>query len=244
MAPHTTPRSSSDSVVHCASTAGTCVQLHPSWPADCPSASALVRPFLLRYTAHVKIRVASLLLCLLATPAWALDYDRNDVVDRELSVGFGRASVDANLAAPVACADRRAYTCIANESVPSVFVIRGMARRHARFLYVGGGLELGMTLPVDSFPVHPWIGLGGVVGAETANTAWTPLRGYAELGVLAAWANTQISEIANGTLEVGARYQVSDRGRPHLQLAAGIRGMTNLSFIGVMGFLGAVWTFD
>ena len=198
----------------------------------------------LRYTARVLRFLAILVGVLCAAPAFALDYDRNDIADREISFGMGLTDVDVNTASAGACLADRSRTCYPNFSRPSVFVVRGMARRHTRFLYVGGGMELGLTFPVDTYPVHPWVGLTGVAGVETANTGWERLRGYIEVGALVAWANTQVTEVAKASVEVGVRYQIRDNVRPHMQLMASLRGMTNMSHIGVMGFAGVVWTFD
>jgi hypothetical protein len=189
--------------------------------------------------------LAILGILFVAQPAWARDYDRNDVAERELSLGFGLAPVDVDPRNPQACAaPNAAITCIENSSRPAVLLIRGTARHHIRHFYLAGELELGATMPVAEFPAHPWLAAGGAVGFETSGNAWDLLRGYGEIGILGVWANTTIAEILTFTAEAGVRYQIFSAARPHMLLHLGVRGMYNFSYFGVMSFAGVSWTFD
>jgi hypothetical protein len=188
--------------------------------------------------------IAIAALCLLASPAYARDYDRNLVAEREVSVGFGLSPMDLDTRVPQACAGSKTTTCAENIARANVITVRGSARRHQRNFYLGGELELGAVLPASGFGTHPWIGLGGTIGLETSNNAWDRLRGYGELGVLGAWADTRIAEILCFTSEVGVRYQVDTSARPHVLLHLGVRGLYNFSHVGVMSFAGMSWTFD
>lgn len=189
--------------------------------------------------------LAVLFILLVAQPAWARDYDRNDVVDRELSVGFGLSPVDVDPRNPVACpAPNATKVCAENSSRPAVIALRGDARRHIRNFYMSAELELGATLPIAGFGPHPWLGAGGAIGLETSGNGWDRLRGYGELGVLGVWADTTIAEVLNFTAEAGVRYQLLSSERPHVLLHLGVRGMYNFSYFGVMSFAGVSWMFD
>ena len=179
-----------------------------------------------------------------AQPALARDYDRNDVAEREIAVGFGLSPVDIDTRAPIYCSDAPSKTCEANVQRANVLTVRGTARRHIRHFYMALEAELGATLPAGVLPAHPWLAGGGAVGLESANNAWDAWRGYAEIGVLAIWADTRLAEALAFTGEAGIRFQTSTADRPHTLLSLGLRGMYNFSYVGVMGFAGVGWTFD
>ena len=190
-------------------------------------------------------RAFAILLLLLVTPtAFALDYDRNTVSEREISLAFGLAPVDVDTRAPSPCLADPAKTCEENVALPPVMLVRGTARRHTRNFYLGAEVELGATLPVATFGAHPWIAAGGAIGFETSDNGWDRLRGYGEIGILGVWANTRLAETLTFFSEIGFRYQASAAKRPHLLLHGGLRGMTNFSHFGVLGIIGVGWTFD
>ncbi len=188
------------------------------------------------------LAILGFVLC--AAPAWARDYDRNDVAEREISIGYGLSPLDVDTRAPTFCTDNPALVCVANEQRAQLLAIRGTARHHIRRFYIAGELELGATLPIGNFPAHPWLGVGGAVGLETANSGWERWRGYGELGVLVAWGDTRLAEMLAFTAEAGVRYQVQSTERPHLLLHLGLRGLYNFAYVGVMSFAGVSWTFD
>ena len=183
-------------------------------------------------------------LLLVSQVALARDYDRNDVAERELSIGYGLSPMDIDTRGPVFCSDAPAKTCEANVARTEVFVVRGVARRHLRNFYLAVEAEVGASLPNAGFPVHPWLSGGGMTGLETSGNAWDRWRGYGELGVLAIWADTRLAETLCFTGEAGIRYQVSTSERPHMLVHLGARVMYNFSYVGVMSFAGVGWTFD
>ncbi len=163
------------------------------------------------------------LCCLLAGLSWptaghGLDYDRNDVRARELGVN--------TLIAPI-------------NGAPLGLLVHGTARRNKRHLYLAMELQLGAL--VDH---HPWVQLGGAVGGETADDAWTRLRGYGEVGTALIYANTKVADTLAFFGELGVRYQLRAFERPHLQVTGGLRGMTNFSHLGLLAQVGLAWTFD
>lgn len=184
------------------------------------------------------------LLLILPTSAFALDYDRNEVVSRELAFGGMMAPFDVDPRPPVRCTYDKRLICESYDSKPVGFFIRGTARRHRRNFYVGAEMQLGLTLPLDSFGPHPWIGGGGAIGVETADNGWARVRGYSELGVGIYFSNSSITDMLNFFAEVGARYQLRVFDRPHFLLHLGIRGMTSFSEIGLQIAAGVGWTFD
>ena len=192
------------------------------------------------------IRNLSLIILLLSLPysAFALDYDRNEVVSRELALGGMMAPFDIDPRPPVACPYDKRLVCESYNSKPVGFFIRGSARRHRRNFYVGAEAQLGLTLPLDSFGPHPWVGVGGAVGVETADNGWARVRGYSELGVGIYFANSSITDMLNFFFEVGGRYQLRVFDRPHFLLHLGIRGMTSFSELGLQVAAGVGWTFD
>lgn len=188
--------------------------------------------------------LAIVIVLFVASPAQARDYDRNDLAERELSVGFGLSPMDVDTRSPVVCANDPSRNCLENVARAEIIVIRGTARRHIRDFYMAAEAELGASLPVAEFPVHPWLAVGGAVGFETADNGWDRLRGYAEIGALGIWANTRLAEQLAFTAEGGVRYVLSSTERPHVLLHLGLRGLYNFSYFGVMSFAGVSWTFD
>jgi len=182
-------------------------------------------------------------LLIAAHPAYARDYDRNDVAERELTIGFGLSPLDVDTRNIVYCTGKQTI-CEANVQRANLLTARGVARKHLRRFYLAGELEAGATLPAGNFPMHPWLAVGGMVGLETADNAWTTLRGFADLGVLVGWADTRLAESLTFTAEAGVRYQLQSTERPHMLLNLGVRGLYNFSHVGVMGFAGIGWTFD
>jgi len=177
--------------------------------------SALCPSLLLRLVACVIVVAAGL-----ASPraADALDYDRNDVRARELGLNMVVAPIAGN---------------------PLGILLHGKARRHRRQLYIGSELQVGALL--DG---HPWLGVGCMVGGETAADAWARERGYAELGTTLSYMNTKLGDALGFFAEVGVRYQVRAFDRPHLLITVGARGMTNFLHAGVAAQMGLAWTFD
>lgn len=171
--------------------------------------------------AWAMLLLASLLL---STSAHALDYDRNDVVLRGVGLGFALAPIT-----PVC------RTC----SGSPVSFVRGVAGRQTRFLYVDIEAQVGVV-----FNGHPWLGLGGAVGGETADNAFVRLRGYAEAGVAMIWMSNKLSDTLAFSGEVGLRYQVRSYSRPHTLLYIGARGLTNFNHLGGMVLGGLMWSFD
>lgn len=152
------------------------------------------------------------------TDVYALDYDRNDVRARELGV--------VAMIAPLARS-------------PAGIAIRGTARRHSRFVYVGTEAQIG----VQGSP-GPWFAASVVVGGETADDAWRPLRGYGEIGTGLVVAWTRLSDLLAFHIEAGARYQVRTYGRPHMELGLGGRVLSNFNHIGVQLTTSVAWRFD
>ncbi|MSP90272.1 MAG: hypothetical protein EXR79_00465 [Myxococcales bacterium] len=163
--------------------------------------------------------VAALLWMACFVPAGqALDYDRNDVRAREVGV--------VAMIAPIAGA-------------PAGLAVRGAARRHSRFVYFGTEAQLG----IQGTP-GPWLSAAVVVGGETANDAWRPLRGYGELGTGLVVAWTRLSDLLAFHLEGGVRYQVRTYGRPHMEVGIGGRIISNFNNIGVQFTTSVAWRFD
>lgn len=191
------------------------------------------------------------LLCA-AAPAHGLDYDRNDVLSREVALGFGLSPADVDPVDPT-CLGNEANTpraaCPAglwaeHEVLPIVLFVRGTARRQTRFFYVAGEAQVGVTFPSGGFSARPWLALGGAVGAETADDAWEKVRGYGELGTSLVYAHTRLADVLNFFVEGGLRYQVRSFERPHTLLHIGMRVLSNFSHVGYALQAGVGWTFD
>ena len=125
------------------------------------------------------------------------------------------------------------------DGAPVALMARGAARRHDRRFYFGTEASLGLVLDI-----RPMITVGTMIGLETADDAWQPLRAYAETGVSMFWANTGPLELLNFHAEVGVRYLVTSYKRPHLSLHMGMRAITSLARFGGTVTCGATWTFD
>lgn len=172
----------------------------------------------------------------------ALDYDRNDVRARELSLMGLLSTADVDPRSPGKCTAKSKNTCLF-VTQPFAVVVRGAARRHTRHLYIGTELLAGMTLPTDLEGPHPLLGVGGMAGAETAADG-RRLRGYAELGAQIVWTATRLFDMLNFYGEVGARYQVMNYDRPRMHLGLGARALNNLERSGFAVNISLGWTFD
>lgn len=195
---------------------------------------------------------AALAFGLVTAPAYALDYDRNDVLGREVAVGFGLSPADINPAASM-CLDGKTNTprdkCPEaswreNEVLPIVLFVRGTARRQTRFFYVAGETQVGLTFPSAGFNAGPWLALGGAVGVETVDDAWQRLRGYGEFGTQLTYTNTRLADMLSFSVEGGMRYQLQSFERPHTLVHIGLRVLSNFRHIGYALQAGIGWTFD
>lgn len=191
--------------------------------------------------------LVALALLLATVPARALDYDRNDVIGRELSLGFLLSPTDLR-----ECPDgtRRFETKACKAAVPPTpvqpagLVLRGTARRHQRWFYVATELQAGLLFPVADHGARPWLEVAGAAGAETAHDGYEKLRGYGELGVALLYAHTRLSDTLAFFAEGGMRYQVRTYERPHWLLHIGVRAMHNFSQLGLLVHAGLGFTFD
>ena len=151
-------------------------------------------------------------------PATALDYDRNDVLGREISL--------LGVVGPV-------------DNHPVGLAVRGTARRHVDWFYRSLAFEVG-----GLSDVRPWLMISGAVGGESATDSWTAFRGYVEGGVAMLYAATELTQTLAFFTEAGVRYQVRYFERPHLQVHIGTRFMHNFSNYGLSVLTGVAWTFD
>ncbi len=176
--------------------------------------------------------------------AHALDYDLNDLADRELGIGGALAPTDIDPRAPTQCASNPKTVCAANLTQPFANLLRGSARRHRGHMYLGTELLLGLSWPTGALPAHPWLAVGGTLGAETAADGFARVRGYGEIGFDVAWTKTNVFDVLHVFSELGLRLQVQQYGRPHTVLFLGTRVMSNLSHMGLGLFGGVGFTFD
>lgn len=192
---------------------------------------------------HLLVQASLLLACLMAaSSALALDYETNDVSVRELALGGMYAPVDVDLRVKARCPGSTAVC--ANVSQPFGAFVRGAARRHRRYFYLGWELQAGVLTPTATSGSRPWIFAGGVAGGETAANSYAPLRGYAEAGLGGAWANTRLGDTMQIFVEGGVRYRIATLLRPHWTLHAGVRGISNFSLFGTQIHVGLGWAFD
>lgn len=174
--------------------------------------------------------------------ALSLDYETNDVSVRELAVGVQYASVDADTRVKGNCPGTT-VVC-PNLSQPWGTFVRGAARRHRRYFYLGWELQVGTLFPTTASGARPWLFAGGMAGGETSASSFAPIRGYAEAGLGAAWANTRLGDSFQMFAEGGVRYRLLTRWRPHWTVSAGIRATSNFALTGVQGNIGLGWAFD
>lgn len=174
--------------------------------------------------------------------AQALDYETNDVSVRELALGVQYASVDVDLRVKGRCPGSTALC--RNLSQPFGTFVRGAARRHRQHFYLGWEAQLGTLFPTAVSGARPWLFVGGMAGGETSATSYVPLRGYAEAGLGAAWANTRLGDSLQLFVEGGVRYRVITRWRPHWTVSAGVRATSNFALSGFQGLIGLGWAFD
>lgn len=156
-----------------------------------------------RLTIAVLAVSAAAVWSLNAGPALALDYERNDVSVRSLGVAAGIASTPGR---------------------PVLTWLHGTARHHVRFVYFGMELNAGLT-----FQPHPFVAAGGFAGVETATSAYTRMRGYAQAGAQAAWMSNRLTDVLLLHVETGVRYLLSSHARPFIGLEAGVRLESNLA---------------
>ncbi|MBI5611154.1 MAG: hypothetical protein HY902_19935 [Deltaproteobacteria bacterium] len=192
--------------------------------------------------ARLALPVALLAILLPPSTAYALDYDLNDLADRELGIGGALAPTDVDPRGPAKCPTSSAIC--ANVTQPFGTLLRGTARRHRGHLYMSTELLLGLTWPTGSLPAHPWFAVGGAIGAETAADGYARVRGYGEFGADIVWTNSSVFDILHVFTEVGLRLQVQQYGRPHTLLFLGARALSNLDRIGLGIFGGVGFTFD
>ena len=125
------------------------------------------------------------------------------------------------------------------KEAPVAFLARATARSHIRHLYFGGEVSAGLVLDI-----RPLVSAGAMIGVESADNAWEPLRFYGEVGGGMFWAMTSPRELLNFHIEGGMRYLVRSFRRPHLSLHMGVRALTNFGHAGGTIICGATWTFD
>ncbi len=164
------------------------------------------------------VAIAAVAAVAQARPASALDFDRNDVMARDLAV-LGVVGAFANH--------------------PVGLVVRGSARRHNDWFYRGLSLEVGFLSDV-----RPWLMLAGAIGAETATDSWAAFRAYAEGGVGLMYASTGLGQMLAFHVESGIRYQIRSYERPHVLVHVGARVLHNFNNYGLAVISGVAWTFD
>lgn len=148
----------------------------------------------------------------------ALDYDRNDVLGREAGLIFVAGPEDAS----------------------GLGVgVRGVARRHTRFLSLGLEVQAG----VSTAP-RPFLGVLALAGVESTSNGWETLRGYGEFGVGLRWASGEVRDLLQFHAEGGVRLLLQAFERPHTSVCAGIRIMSNFQALGWAALVGVAWTFD
>ena len=197
---------------------------------------------------RIQASFCALLVCLLwgvagPRPVFALDYETNDLSTRELAIGGMVAAVDTDPAPRGKCGPTSGQTCD-NVVQPFGVFVRGAARRHRRYFYVGSELQVGILLPESGQTARPWLMWAGVVGGETTPSGYTRFRGYAETGIGMAFANTKIGDMLQVFAEGGIRYRLQTHTRPHLTAHAGLRVITNLELTGMQAQVGLGWAFD
>jgi hypothetical protein len=190
----------------------------------------------------VAVVLGTMSAVLASQPAAALDYDRNDVREREISLMGMKSTADVDARLPGKCSPSSKTMCEFVKQ-PFALALRGAARRHTRHLYVGTEVLAGLTLPTDLEGAHPLLGIGAMAGAETAGDA-RRLRGYLELGTQLVWTATRVFDMFNVYGELGARYRVVTYQRPHLQLGLGARALSNFERSGLAVNVSVAWAFD
>jgi hypothetical protein len=197
---------------------------------------------------RIQASFSALLVCLLwgvagPRPVFALDYETNDVSTRELALGGMVASADTDPAFRAKCGPTTKQICD-NVVQPFGVFVRGTARRHRRYFYLGSELQVGILLPQSGQTARPWLMWAGVVGGETTPSGYTRLRGYGEAGMGMAFANTKLGDSLQVFAEGGMRYRMQTHTRPHLIAHAGLRVTTNLGLTGMQAQVGLGWAFD
>lgn len=162
--------------------------------------------------------LSALILMLGAGNAVALDYDRNDVLVRELSA---------------------VVMAVPSDTAPIGVMVRGVARRQTRNL----GLGVEVLAGVSTDP-RPLVGVGGIVGFESSSNAWDMLRVYGETGVGMMVVSSDPMDWLQFHVEGGARILLSALDRPHLSLTSGLRIVSSFRHFGWGLQVGLSWTFD
>ena len=165
----------------------------------------------------VNVLIALMILGFAAN-ASALDYDRNDVLVREVSALV--------LAVP-------------SDTGPIGVTVRGVARRQTRNF--GLGLEVIAGMTTDP---RPYLGVGAIIGVESSSNGWDRIRVYGEGGVGVAWYSNNPMDLLNFHIEGGTRILMSSLDRPHLALTTGLRIVTSLRHVGWGLQIGMSWSFD
>ncbi|MEY3014171.1 MAG: hypothetical protein RIT45_2906 [Pseudomonadota bacterium] len=166
-------------------------------------------------------RLVSLFLLvgsMLASTAYAGDYDRNEVAGRSIGLLVGSAPIDNR---------------------PLTIMVQGAARKQNRWLTLGTQIALGAH-----FDGHVVVMAGGVAGIESTSSDWTLLRGYLELGANIFYAGSRLGDTLVFHVEGGLRLKLRAFARPHLSLQLGLRGMSNFNRFGWLVPIGLHWTFD
>ncbi|MBM4342441.1 MAG: hypothetical protein FJ100_03570 [Deltaproteobacteria bacterium] len=183
-----------------------------------------------------------------AATAWpqlaaAGDFERNEVLGRELAAGVAVVPDDIDFRAPGPCPGATKVQCL-NQSLAVGPIVRGAARRHRGNLYLGSEVVLGMRVPLGEFSAFPIIGAGAAIGWETAADSYKRLRGYGEFGASLVYSGTRASDLLKFHVEAGLRYRVKTYERPHSYIHIGARVINNFAHFGAALFSGIGWAFD
>lgn len=160
----------------------------------------------------------SLAITGMSATANALDYDRNDVLVREISAFV--------MAVP-------------SDTAPVGAMVRGVARRQTRNFGLGFEVIAGVTTEP-----RPYVSVGGLFGFESSSNAWDRLRVYGEGGVGVAWNSNNPMDWLNFHVEGGTRILLSSMDRPHLSLTSGLRIVSSFRHMGWGLQIGVSWAFD
>lgn len=157
---------------------------------------------------------------LVTVDANALNYERNDLRARELSLAIMRTP---------------------DTGLPLSIAVRGSARRHIRHVYYGTSALLGW-----SSANRPVTMLSVAIGLESAATAFQRMRGYGELGAGAFWGATEspLKDLMTFHAEGGIRWNIRDWSRPHWQIVFGVRVFANFENIGWAAITGMNFNFE
>ncbi len=165
------------------------------------------------------VAAATLVALLLgALDALALDYDRNDVMVREVAT---------------------MVMAVPSDTAPIGVMARGVARRQTRNFGVGVEVMAGITTDP-----RPYLSVAGLAGFESSSNGWDQLRVYGEGGVGVAWVSNNPMDWLQFHVEGGTRILLSTLDRPHLALTSGLRITTSFRHVGWGLQVGLSWSFD